>query len=164
MITTKETPTLGNPQRPEGITNLISSLDVLRTAGKVLVYVFLLATLIYVLKPRMICRVENAPVSAALSGLHSIKHLLAEYASEHAGKFPASLADLPRPPDSKTETLPDSETIDPWGTTYVYEAKNMGESYSLFSCGTDKKPGTKDDITIEDLMRAQSVASRNSAK
>ena len=83
-----------------------------------------------------------------------LSRIIFEYANQHAGQYPPSLAPLVAP-DSKGHCLLDGFggrlPRDPWKREYVYEPPHTGHpSPRVFSLGKDGHPGgSGDDADVD---------------
>ncbi|MCE5228400.1 type II secretion system major pseudopilin GspG [bacterium] len=124
------------------------------TLVELLLVMVILATLAAIVIPKVAGRGEQANVTAAQTQIAVFAQQLDAFEVD-CGYFPSTsdgldvLVNQPRDtPKWRGPYLKEIPT-DPYGTPYVYEypGKNNPNSYDIYSCGPDKRPGGGDDIT-----------------
>ena len=107
-----------------------------------------------VIVPRVIEKYSGSSYQHAMwyRDLLAIRSALDEYAVRNEGRYPARFEEL-LTPDSNGHQLLDCSRIpsDPWRSPYVYVGPAaQGAKPTVFSCGPDGKPGTDDDLHLND--------------
>jgi general secretion pathway protein G len=85
----------------------------------------------------------NASRGKAIADIHALASAASEYAIQHGGQYPESLALLVTP-DSSGHTYLEGKFVprDPWGREYLYELPKPGHvGPRIYTYGKDGKPG-----------------------
>lgn len=86
----------------------------------------------------------------ATADLHRLDDAIHRYASDRAGRLPATLEALSTERSLDGDLYLPRVPTDPWGRSYVYAVINprIGQ-YDLRSYGADRTPGTPDDVAAK---------------
>ncbi len=131
------------------------------TLIELLVVIIILGLLASIVIPKIVGRVDEARVESTRVQLKALKSALEQFRIDN-GFYPTTeqgLSALVKKPDippipKRWHQYLDELPKDGWGNDFVYVSPGLnGHPYELFSKGPDGIEGTKDDISVWNLVR-----------